>query len=82
MPIWIQDLETGKTQKTPQLDGERHLYPVWIEQKVYYLSERDYVSNIWSYDTRTQEEQQITFHKKFDVKSLDAHGSDIVYEQG
>ena len=27
MPIWIQDLQNGKTQKTPQLDGERQLYP-------------------------------------------------------
>jgi len=82
MPIWIQNLETGKTQMTPRLDGERHLYPVWIGQKVYYLSERDYVSNIWSFDTQTQEEEQITFYKTFDVKSLDAHGQDIVYEQG
>ena len=82
MPIWIQNLQTGETTKTPRLDGERHLYPTWIGKKIYYLSERDYASNIWSYDTETQQEAQITFHKVFDVKSLDAHGGDIVYEQG
>ncbi len=82
MPIWIQHLQTGETTKTPQLDNERHLYPTWIGKTVYYLSERDYASNIWSYNTTTQQEEQITFHKVFDVKSLDAHGNDIVYEQG
>ena len=82
MPIWIQDLATGDLIRTPQLDQERHLDPVWVGNKVYYLSERDLVSNIWSYDISTLEELQITFHKRFDIKSLDAHGDDIIYEQG
>ena len=82
MPIWILNLETQKLMRTPQLDQERHLDPVWIGNKVYFLSERDYVSNIWSYDIKTQTEEQITFHKKFDIKSLDAFGDSIVYEQG
>ncbi len=82
MPIWIQDLQSGALKTTPQKDKERHLDPVWIGSKIYYLSERDYVSNIWSYDMATDTEEQITFHKVFDIKSLDAHGSDIVYEQG
>ena len=82
MPIWIQDINTGKLTTTPQKDNERHLDPVWVDGKIFYLSERDYLSNIWSYDPNTEVEKQITFHKIFDVKSLDAYGSDIVYEQG
>lgn len=82
MPIWILNFNTQELTRTPQLDKERHLDPVWVGEKVYYLSERDYVSNIWSYDLKSQKEEQITFHKKFDVKSLDAFGDQIVYEQG
>ncbi len=82
MPIWIVNLETKELQRTPQPDDERHLYPVWIGSKVYYLSERDYASNIWSYDINTKAEEQITFHKQFDIKSLDAAGNQLVYEQG
>ena len=82
MPIWIQDLKTNDLITTPQIDGERHLDPVWHEGKVYYLSERDYASNIWSFDLATKQERQITTHKKFDVKSLDASTNHIVYEQG
>lgn len=82
MPIWIVDMATKELQRTPQPDQERHLDPVWWDQKVYYLSERDYASNIWMFDPATGAEQQMTFHKQFDVKSLDATNDAIVYEQG
>jgi tricorn protease len=82
MPIWIVDMETKDLMRTPQPDKERHLDPVWFHNKVYYLSERDYASNIWSFDPITKAEEQITFHKKFDIKSLDACEDAIVYEQG
>lgn len=82
MPVWIVNMETRALMRTPQPTAERHLDPVWFDGKVYYISERDYTSNIWSFDPATQAEQQITKHKKFDVKSLDACGDRIVYEQG
>ena len=46
------------------------------------LSERDYANNIWSYDRKSKQVKQHTFHKDFDVKSLDAGQEEIVYEQG
>ena len=82
MPIWIVNMETKELIRTPQLDDERHLDPVWFDGKVYYISERDFASNIWSFDPVTKEEKQITFYKKFDIKSLDATVDRIVYEQG
>ncbi len=82
MPIWIVDMATKDLIRTPQPTQERHLDPVWFQNKVYYLSERDYASNIWSFDPTTKAEAQITHHMKFDVKSLDACKDAIVYEQG
>ncbi len=82
MPIWIVDMKTKDLIRTPQVDKERHLDPVWHNGVVYYLSERDYTSNIWSFDPKTKTEKQVTFHKKFDVKSLDANANGIAYEQG
>jgi len=82
MPIWVMNLKTKDLITTKQADKERHLDPVWLKSKIYHLSERDYTSNIWSFDPETKEEKQITFHKKFDVKSLDASSKEIVYEQG
>lgn len=82
MPIWILNMQNQKLVKTPQKDKERHLDPVWYNGNVYYISERDYTSNIWSYNLATKQEKQLTFHKRFDVKSLDANSNGIVYEQG
>jgi len=82
MPIWIVDLKTKELIKTPQKDGERHVNPVWFNGDVYYISERDYTANIWSYNINTKTETQVTFHKKFDVKNIDANKNGVVYEQG
>ena len=82
MPIWIVDLETKELIRTPQPTRERHLDPVWYNGILYFLSEQDYASNIWSFDLVTRESKQITHHKQFDVKSLDATTDAIVYEYG
>lgn len=82
MPIWILNLKTLELERTPQPDRERHLDPVWYKNNVYFLSERDYTSNIWSYDMSTKAYTQMTFHTQFDTKSLDASDDMIVYEQG
>jgi tricorn protease len=82
MPVWVVNIETKELMRAPQKDRERHLDPVWYQGKVYYLSERDYLSNIWSFDPESGEEKQHTFLKVFDIKSLDAGPDGIVYEQG
>lgn len=82
LPIWIEDTKTHTVKRTPQTDKERHMEPVWFKNVVYFLSERDYASNIWSFNPANDELKQITFHKDFDVKSLDASQDRIVYEQG
>ena len=82
MPIWIVDMNTKELTRTPQPDKERHLDPVWFDNKVFYLSERDYAVNIWSFDPKNGEEEQLTKHAQFDIKSLDACNDAIVYEYG
>lgn len=81
-PIWIVDLKTHELKQTPQPDHERHTDPVWHDGNVYFLSERDYANNIWTFNPKNNELKQITSHKDFDVKSLDACKDRIVYEQG
>lgn len=81
-PIWIVDLKTLSLKTTPQTDRERHTDPVWYKNVVYFLSERDYANNVWSFNPKTNELKQVTFHKDFDIKSLDASNDRIVYEQG
>jgi tricorn protease len=81
-PIWIVDVKNYSLKQTPQPDNERHTDPVWLNNIVYFLSERDYANNVWSFNPVSSELKQLTFHADFDVKSLDAGGGLIVYEQG
>ena len=68
--------------ETPQTDNERHTSPVWYNGLVYFLSERDYANNVWSFDPQSKELIQRTFHSDFDVKNLDAGSAGVIYEQG
>lgn len=81
-PIWIFNFKTQETQKTVQKDNERHTAPVWDNGVLYFLSEQDYANNVWSYNLKTKEQKQLTFHKDFDVKNLSASNGVLVYEQG
>lgn len=81
-PIWIVDMKDYSLKETPQSDNERHTDPVWLNNKVYFLSELDFANNVWSFDPAKNELKQITFHADFDVKNIDAGGGMIVYEQG
>lgn len=66
---------------TAPWEGERHLAPVWMDGRIYYMSERDWAANVWEFDPATGQERQLTRHADFDVKSLGAGDGVLVYEQ-
>ncbi|HET9012124.1 MAG TPA: PDZ domain-containing protein [Gemmatimonadaceae bacterium] len=82
-PIWIEDLASHEVTTVPWQDS-KEMDPAWVGDVVYFLSDRDGVSNVWSYDTRTKALGQVTKFRDFDVKTLDASTSAnaVVFEQG
>jgi tricorn protease len=82
-PIWIEDLSTHEVTTTPWTDS-KEMDPAWIGDVVYFLSDRDGVSNVFAYDTRSKALKQVTTFKDFDVKTLDAstNANAVVFEQG
>ena len=79
-PIGIVSTSTWE-RTTPPWEGERQMDPVWMGGVVYYMSERDWASNVWSFDPSTGAERQVTHHTDFDVMSLGAGDGVVVYEQ-
>ena len=79
-PIWIVDLKTYDLVSPPWTDS-KDTDPVWVGDSVYFLSDRDGVSNVWSYDTRAKRLTQVTKFSDFDVKAIDAGAGAIVFEQ-
>ncbi len=79
-PIWIMDLKTFDVDTTPWA-GSKEMDPVWVGDVVYFISDRDGVANVWSYDTKSKKLEQVTKFNDFDVKSLAAGGGALVFEQ-
>jgi tricorn protease len=80
-PVWIADLQTFDLVSPPWTDS-KDVDPVWLGDTVYFISDRDGVGNVWSYDTVTKALAQQTKFADFDVKALDAGGGLVVFEQG
>ena len=70
-PIWIVDLKTYDLVSPPWTDS-KDMDPVWVGDTVYFISDRDGVANVWSYDTRAKKLAQVDQFTDFDVKTLDS----------
>ena len=55
--------------------------PAWLGDVVYFISDRDGVANVWSFDTRAKSLVQETHFTDFDVKRLDTGAGVVVFEQ-
>jgi tricorn protease len=72
-PIWIVDLKTYDLVSPPWTDS-KDIDPVWVGDTVFYISDRDGVQNVWSYDTSSKRNTQVTKFKDFDVKTMGSGG--------
>ena len=54
---------------------------MWLGDTVYFLSDRDGVSNVWAFAPGTAQLAQLTRFTDFDVKALGAGGGALVFEQ-
>jgi tricorn protease len=79
-PIWIVDLKTFDLVSPPWTDS-KDVDPVWLGDAVYFISDRDGVANVWGYQTGSKKLTQLTKFTDFDVKTLDAGGGSLVFEQ-
>lgn len=78
-PLIVLDLTS---QKETLIPSERYvdIQPVWVGDVIYFLSDRDWIVNVWSYKVSSGELKQITKFKETDVKWLDARGDKLIIE--
>jgi tricorn protease len=79
-PVWIVDLTSFDLVSPPWTDS-KDVDPAWLGDTVYFISDRDGMANVWSYDTQSKALTQRTKFIDYDVKSLDAGGGAVVFEQ-
>ncbi len=79
--IWIFDNQSHEIETIP---GERSndVKPLWMgDGKIYFLSDRDKIVNVFSYDVNSKKVEKLTNFRDYDVRSLNGQGSTLIFEQ-
>lgn len=79
-PVWIANLADSSIEKLPR-DNSNDFSPMWVGDKIYFLSDRAGSVTIFSYDTGTKKIAQAVRNTGLDIKSASAGDGVIVYEQ-
>ncbi len=79
--VSIYDLETGELEQVTDWEGPDK-FPMWYEDRIYFVSDREVRENIFVYETETGNVRQVTFHDTYDVKWPSLGPDAIVYEWG
>jgi tricorn protease len=79
-PIWIVDTKTWDLVTPPWTDS-KDIDPVWIGDTIYFISDRDGVENVWSYEMGSKKLTELTKFRDFDVKTMDSGAGAVVFEQ-
>ena len=81
--IWIYDFETKQTERITK-DDAQDLYPMWVGERIYFVSERDEnrQANLYVFDLKTRQTRQITKFTEFAVKFPSLGDTAIVFENG
>ena len=79
-PIWIATLASSKVEKIPR-EKSNDVAPMWVGDKIYFLSDRNGPFTLFSYDLGTKKVAQAVENNGLDFKSASAGPDAIVYEQ-
>jgi tricorn protease len=79
-PIRVMNLSDYSVEKLPWQDSN-DTTPMWIGNTIYFLSDRNFTVNLFSYNTGTKQVKQLTHHDDFDIMSASAGPDGVVYEQ-
>ncbi len=78
--IWLADLNDLSIERIPR-ENANDTSPMWIGDKVYFLSDRNGPVTLFAYDTRSKAVNQVLENKGLDIKWASAGPGAIVYEQ-
>jgi len=77
----ILDLHTLAETPIPNTDRSMDIRPVWSGDEVYFLSDRDFIMNVWAWSVE-KGLRQVTHETGGDIKWLTGNGRELVYEKG
>jgi len=80
--IWLFSFADNSALKIPQPEGgSNDTGPFWMDNKVYFRSDRNGEFNLFSYDVSSKEIRQLTQFKDFPVINATGGNGKIIFEQ-
>jgi tricorn protease len=79
-PIWVATLADSHVERIPREDSN-DFNPMWVGNRIYFLSDRSGPVTLFAYDTDTKQVAQVLENHGLDIKSASAGPGAIVYEQ-
>lgn len=84
-PVWIMDMASQRWEEIPHVNASDSA-PVWAGGEVVFISDRDGevkgAANLFAFNPATKALRQLTRETQWDVRSVDAIGTTLVYEAG
>ncbi|MEM8895094.1 MAG: S41 family peptidase [Bacteroidota bacterium] len=77
--IWKFNGNSEAIKLTTDHAGES-FHPMWYQGRVYFITDRDSIKNIWSMDAAGGDLKQHTQHDQFDVRYANLDNGKIVYQ--
>ncbi|MBN2175065.1 MAG: PDZ domain-containing protein [Bacteroidales bacterium] len=79
--ILIYDFNSKEVTNITNNDAQ-DIIPMWFDDKIYFLSDRDRIMNLFAYNTKTKETRKVTNYTEYDIKFPSPGNAAIVYENG
>lgn len=79
--VWVYDPAAGSVVNITENDAQ-DIIPMWVGDKVFFISDRDRTMNIFVHDMKTGKTEKVTDFTEYDVKFPSSHGNTIVFENG
>ena len=79
--IWIYDPEKQSVTNVTNNEAQ-DIFPMWIGDEIFVLSDRDHTMNVFVYNTKTGQTSKVTNFTEYDVKFPSCFGNQIVFENG
>ncbi|MPR33595.1 S41 family peptidase [Salmonirosea aquatica] len=79
-PLVVLNLKDWSETLIPN-ESTTDIQPLWIGETVYFLSDRDWATNVWAFTPGTGALKQITTFKGADIKWLGGNSNQLVIER-
>ncbi|MDR1338803.1 MAG: PDZ domain-containing protein [Prevotellaceae bacterium] len=79
--IWIYDFRTKQVENITN-NIYQDICPMWAGDYIYYISDRDRIMNLFSYNIKSGETRKVTDFDRYDIKFPSLGDNSIVFENG